>query len=393
VRTFAEGTRREIIFVLTESCNLDCVYCYEANKNRKRAVMSADFIKQKIHNEMLADDGYTDVSFGFFGGEPLLRFDTIREVVEWFSAMPWPQRAKTSHFTVTTNATLLNDRMKDWFAKHRDQLTLCLSMDGTKAAQDRNRSESYDRIAPHIGFFRENWPDQPVKMTVSPHSIDQTYEGVVHIHSLGLAVEPDVVFEDVWGDADSTDRAVRVWAEQLDRLVDFYVVHPELRRPQVLRRRLVDLFSADSRRSRTFCGAGRHLICFTPDGGEFPCFRFAPISTRAPLRDVLSIPQVENKTCNECAFEKICLSCEGHNYAVTGSCFNRTTYHCRFFQASLLASAKLLLLENPDDVGPLDECPSRDQKLERLRRLLAIRAVNDFCAPIFNNSSPAGCQA
>lgn len=51
---FREGLRREILFPLTENCNLDCVYCYEKHKNGR--ALSAEFIKQAITKEMLADD-------------------------------------------------------------------------------------------------------------------------------------------------------------------------------------------------------------------------------------------------------------------------------------------------------------------------------------------------
>ncbi len=224
-------------------------------------------------------------------------------------------------------------------------------------------------------------------MTISPQTIDQTYEGVVHIHSLGLPVESDVIFEDVWGDEESEKRAVRSWAEQLDRLVEYYFAHPELHRPRVLTRELYRLFEGGSDKKRTFCGAGRYTNTYTADGTRFPCFRFAPICVAEPLYDVFATPDVENKKCVSCAFEKICLSCEGFNYATTGSCFQRTSYHCKFFMVSLLASAKLLLLDHPEDLGHPREGQSKEEKMERMRRLLAIRAVNDLCTPVIEWAS------
>ena len=376
---FKEGYRREILFLLTENCNLDCVYCYEKHKNGK--ALSAEFIKQEISREMLSDDPCKLTSVSFFGGEPLLRFPVIREVVDWFFNASWPSSTADFIFQITTNGTLLDERMKRWFAAHHEHVILGLSMDGTKDAQDRNRSNSYDTIIRHIDFFRENWPTQPMKMTIGPDTLDQTYDGVVHIHSLGLLVEPDVIFEDVWGDAESTSRAVRIWAEQLDRLVDFYFTHPELHRPKLLTRELYRLFEPAGEKKTTFCGAGRYTSTYTADGNKYPCFRFAPVCVPQPLYDVLASPDIENQQCSQCAFERICSSCEGFNYEVTGSCFNRTSYHCRFFQVSLLASAKLLMLDHPEDLMPLPEALSKDETLERMRRLLAIRTVNDLCDP------------
>ena len=216
---------RQVAFVLTERCNLRCVYCYERFKNKRRRHMSADAIKRRIGAELTADNGFDYVWFIFFGGEPLLRYETIRDVVEWSRATAWPAPAKEFQFMVETNSTLLNAHMKQWFAEHRDHVILSVSLDGTKDAHDRNRSNSYDKVAPHADFLCQNWPDQPVKMTVGPETIEETYEGVLNIRDLGLNAEFDVLFEDVWGDEDSERRFVRIWAEQLDRLVEF------LRRP------------------------------------------------------------------------------------------------------------------------------------------------------------------
>jgi len=186
----------------------------------------------------------------------------------------------------------------------------------------------------------------------------------------------------VWGDADSERRAARVWAEQLDKLVSFYAMHPELPRPTALSRDLELLFAKPTPKKRTFCGAGKYITSFTPDGTEYPCFRFSPIVVREPLADVFSAPDVENEQCAQCAFERICTSCEGHNYAATGSCFNRTNYHCLFFKLSLLATAKLTLLDHPDYLGQAPEGQSKEEQLRRMRKLLAIRVVNDLCGSI-----------
>lgn len=377
---------REMIFVLTEKCNLNCSYCYEKNKNKSDRTLSAEFIKDRIRSQMLAFDECNELWIDFFGGEPLLEFETIREVIDWFVAVPWPVTAKSYRFLVETNGTLLDDRMKEWFSSHRDYVTLGLSLDGTKDAHDRNRSHSYDAVIQHIDFFRDNWPDQPVKMTIGPDSIDQVYEGVLHIHSLGLQADFDVVFENVWGDAESESRAVRVWAEQLDKLVGFYFSHPELRRPMVLTRGLELLFTRAPLQKRTFCGAGKFVTCFTPDGIEYPCFRFAPVAVHEPLLDIFAIPARENEQCSHCPFEKICTTCEGHNYSVTGSCFKRTSFHCRFFKVSLLACARLMMLDHPGDLQLPPENQSHEEQVQRLRRILAIKIVDDLCAPLIDHN-------
>ncbi|GEM_PF-184337 len=381
-KKYHQDAKRQLIFILSEKCNLNCVYCYEKRKNLNNKTLSADFIKDKIRNEMLDDNECKNIWVIFFGGEPLFEFDTIREVVDWFKDTSWSSPAKTCQFMVETNGTLLDDRMKKWFTRNREYVIVSLSLDGTKDAHDRNRCNSYDAVARHIDFFRHNWPKQPVKMTIGPETIDQTYDGVVHIHNLGLYAEFDVLFEDVWGSTDTERQAVRKWAEQLGKLVLFYHAHPKLPRPKVLSLRPEQLFDSTMPKSQTFCGAGKVVTCFATDGLEYPCFRFTPFIVKEPLFDVFSAPDLDNEQCSSCPFERICNTCEGNNYAITGSCFKRTSFHCRFFKVSLLFSAKLLLLDHPNDLCQPLEGQSKEERVRCMRRLLAIRAINDLCTPV-----------
>ncbi|WP_295589956.1 radical SAM protein [uncultured Lamprocystis sp.] len=377
-----DSLMRSLQFLVTEDCNLRCVYCYEKHKTAKS--LPVDFIKAKIRDEMLADNGYAELSIEFFGGEPLLRFDAIREVVDWFRDTDWSSSSKTYRFVITTNGSLLTDTMKDWFSRKSNDITLCLSMDGLPEAQNRNRSNSSAAVLRHIPFFRELWPTQPVKMTVSPYTLDKMYDGVVYIHSLGLPVESNIVFEDVWGSEDSKRMALRVYAEQLDKLVSFYHTHPQLTRPKMLFHNLLGLYVSDAPKDvRDFCGAGKHLFCYSADGKQYPCMRFAPICTARPLEDIgLSIRKVTEK-CESCMFERLCPTCQGHNFEVTGSCFARTDFHCDFFKLELLASAKLCLLDDSKEQAEVDAGQVSERgNLIRLQKLLAVRAINDLCQPV-----------
>jgi len=390
-RDFDPLPMRELIFVLTERCNLNCTYCYEKYKNKSSRSLSARFIKDRIRECMLADDDAEEVWVDFFGGEPLLEFGTIREVVDWLVSVQWPEGSpaalKSFRFLVETNGTLLTQGMKEWFSSHRNHLVVGLSLDGTKEAHDRNRSNSYDQVVQHLDFFRENWPLQPVKMTVGPETIDKVYDGVLNIHRMGLQVDFDVVFEDVWGDEASEARAVRSWAAELAKLIVFYRNNPELKRPMVLSRKLEFLFDRPTERKRTFCGAGKYVTSYLPDETKYPCFRLSPIAVAKPITDVMLASYASGEECATCPFERICTTCEGHNYSVTGSCFSRTRFHCRFFKISLLSCARLMMLDHAEhDMRSVDTM-TKDEQKESLRRLLIVRTVNDFCTPVLDWAS------
>ncbi len=383
-----EPSIRQLQFLVTEACNLDCVYCYERHKTRRS--LSPDFMRQKIREAMLAEDRYETILVDFFGGEPLIKFDNIRKVVEWCEAQDWAGGPKRLEYGIATNGTLLDDARKAWFSARKDRVRLCLSMDGTPQAQNRNRSHSFAKLEPHLAFFRDNWPDQPVKMTISQHTIDQVYEGVVFLHGLGFAVDADVVFEDVWGDERSLSASVESFTSQLERLATYYADHKSVPRPDILTRPITRVFSRGWSRDKTLCRTGKDLTCYTAKGEAYPCMRFSPIATQASLARIEDSPEGENERCSACVFVALCPTCKGHNFQDTGSAWKRTTYNCRFFQASLLASARLLLLDEPELLEPTDD---PDAAQARMTKLMAIRAVNDWCDlkgfPAGANATPA----
>jgi uncharacterized protein len=373
---------KTIQFLVTEDCNLNCVYCYEKHKSNKS--LSAKFIKEKIYEQMLENNGYEELSIDLFGGEPLLEFETIREIIEWFVSIKWPESAKAYRFTITTNGSLLDEERMKWFTKYSKILTLCLSLDGTRNAHNRNRSNSYDKVIKYIDFYRKTWPEQPIKMTISQYTLDQMYDGIVHIHELGLPVEANVVFENVWGNEEAKKIALKTYAEQLDRLVSFYYKNPHLKRPRLINKNIMSLYDHRHPGDNMFCGAGRHLMCWTADEKEFPCMRFSPISTSEPLQDKDFSKDTTNEKCQMCVFERLCPTCEGHNYEVKSSCFNRTDFHCEFFQLEMLASAKLFFLENRQELLRSDFSLSEEDNLNRLRRVLVIMAINDLCGKVIS---------
>jgi uncharacterized protein len=77
--------------------------------------------------------GLKDTNLTFFGGEPLLRFDLLREAVE-YAEKCYPDWFV---FNVITNATLLTTDMADLIKKHN--IRFLFSIDGDKLANDRLR--------------------------------------------------------------------------------------------------------------------------------------------------------------------------------------------------------------------------------------------------------------
>ena len=152
--------RKTLSLMLTHDCNLACVYCYEKVKSGRQ--ISLETAKQAIAKSFSLCPSGEELEISFHGGEPFLAFDLLRNICEWVWSQAWP--VPYICFT-TTNGTLVHGNIRDWVACNRKRLHLGLSLDGTREMHNLNRSGSFDLI--DIDFFLANWPDQPLKMTVS----------------------------------------------------------------------------------------------------------------------------------------------------------------------------------------------------------------------------------
>ena len=73
---------------------------------------------------------------GFFGGEPLLEFELMREIVEAFERHPRFSQFDMD-FNLVSNGTLFGDEIADFLLAH--DISYCLSCDGDSQAQDAFR--------------------------------------------------------------------------------------------------------------------------------------------------------------------------------------------------------------------------------------------------------------
>ena len=93
-----------------------------------------------------------NIEIDLFGGEPTMIMDSIKEIIAYAreNEKAWK---KNIRFTMTTNATLLNEEMMDFMDKEMGNIIL--SLDGRKEVKDNVRikvdgSGSYDDILPNI---------------------------------------------------------------------------------------------------------------------------------------------------------------------------------------------------------------------------------------------------
>ncbi|MEW6096394.1 MAG: radical SAM protein [bacterium] len=129
--TISSCERKGLICVihLTNRCNLECKYCYADVGEKRENVLSNDKIKKIF--DILDSSSYEFILVEFHGGEPLLCWEKIKDVV------PRYYKKRIFTFGIQTNGTLLTQKIIDFIKIY--SIRIGISIDGPQRIHDRNR--------------------------------------------------------------------------------------------------------------------------------------------------------------------------------------------------------------------------------------------------------------
>lgn len=330
------STPRKLIvgIMVTEKCNLDCIYCYEKYKTNKTVTFTK---AQEIISYVLnANSVWTDVEFRLLGGEPFMASHLIYEIVEWTFSKKWKKRCQ---FKITTNGTLLDEKMKTWIKQYKDRVCLILSLDGPANIHNKNRKNSYSDI--DFSFFFDTWPKQAVKMTISKESIGELFNSVMYIQSsLGLNISFSLAGGQEWNEKDLV-----VFEKEQNKLLDLYSQN-KLDLPPIYNVDFTRILYPGSITRQ--CGIGQNVVAYDTEGNSFPCYLFLP-----NVNGKHNIPQIsefaddhflKDNYCVGCTIENICPTCYAFNYIERGKCNERDHGFCDFYKMIIRYSALLKMI-------------------------------------------------
>lgn len=150
---------KHVMVEITQSCNMRCKYCvYGGHYPKERQHNSQSIDEQTLINAaQLILDGASQSSdkiFNFYGGEPFLEFNKIASIVDHIIAID-----PKIKFYFTTNGTLLNHRVAEWFVAH-PQINLFVSFGGTPSEHDnlritKNGNPTYNLIKKNLLTIKE----------------------------------------------------------------------------------------------------------------------------------------------------------------------------------------------------------------------------------------------
>ena len=267
---------------VAHDCNLRCKYCFASTGDfgQGRKIMPPEIAKKAIDFVIARSGVRHNIEVDFFGGEPLMAWDTVTQTVDYARSLE-EKHNKKFRFTITTNGLLLDEDKRKYINENMDNCVL--SLDGRREVNDELRKTvagtgSYDTIVPKFkALVDERDPnlDYYARGTFTSHNLDFA-EDVLSIADAGfdrLSVEP--VTADPGCGYDLTEDDLPKIEAEYDRLTDIMLERKKEGKPFTFFHFMVDLDQGPCvvKRLRG-CGAGYEYVAVTPDGDIYPCHQF-----------------------------------------------------------------------------------------------------------------------
>jgi uncharacterized protein len=171
------------IIIPTLKCNFQCVYCYEAHTPASMTPENLAAVALFLSNRM---EDVPLVSIGWFGGEPLIEFETIIQFMSRINAEAGTRSARILS-DITTNGYFLDSRTLGVLIDH-NITRFQVSLDGPQPVHDRSRmlrsgEGTYERIMSNLASARSTTRDfeMVIRVHVSPDNIEaiRVFRGVL----------------------------------------------------------------------------------------------------------------------------------------------------------------------------------------------------------------------
>lgn len=352
---------------ISHDCNLRCEYCFASTGDfgKGRKLMSFETGKKAIDFLLEKSEDRQTLELDFFGGEPLMNFDVVKQIVEYARSKE-KEYNKKFRFTITTNGMLLDDDKIEFINKEMSNVVL--SIDGRKEINDKVRKRvdgtgCYDTILPKFKNLvaKRGDKDYYVRGTFTKYNLDFS-DDVFSLYNEGfdqISVEP-VVCEPEKPYA-LTEKELSDIFNEYERLATRIIENEKKGNKKFnFFHFMIDLDQGPCAIKRLRgCGCGNEYVAITPDGDIYPCHQFVGHEEykMGNLNDGTFDLDMKNEfanshiytkpECKNCWAKFYCSGgCNANNYIYSGDIHNAHKFSCQLEKkrlecAIMLKAAKL----------------------------------------------------
>lgn len=281
-----------LVLSLTEQCNLRCTYCYYKVSHEERELVMSDEVLESAIRLALGRTIELKQNFfniTFFGGEPLLRMDSIRKGVKFTKALVKENRKNLPkdfrlQFAVNTNGTLINENIAAFLK--REKFQVYISLDGPErfhniARKQVNGKGSFRLIQPHIQQLVDL--NATVLSVVTPAHVKGLAKSVEWVFKQGFKQMTTALdFDGTWTTEAFDNLALEYqkmalfWLKNYTKGKDFYL-------GTIYDKMFLDSFGF--RKRELTCSIVKGGFSVATNGNVFPCTRF--ISSKSDAKYIL----------------------------------------------------------------------------------------------------------
>ena len=331
------GVVKAMCLHAAHDCNLRCKYCFASTGDfhGPRGLLPVETGKRALDWLVRHSGNRKQLEVDFFGGEPMMNFETIKEIVAYGRSLE-KETGKHFQFTTTTNAVNLTEEVGEFLNK--EMYNVVLSIDGRKEIHDfmrpaANGKGSYDVVLPKMQAFRKSRGDKSyyVRGTFTNRNLDFSND-VISLADNGfdqISIEP-VVLEKDSPFALSEEMLPRILAEY-DKLAEIYLDRRKNGRWFNFFHFNIDLEGGPCIRKRlTGCGAGNEYVAVTPEGDIYPCHQFVGregFKMGSVLTDEFNTDLQAKFAANHVLSKEKCSECWARFYCSGGCAANAHAFH------------------------------------------------------------------
>ena len=341
---------------LTHRCNLSCKYCYAGRKRGKD--MSLATARKIVDFAIDAAPAEQKIGFGFAGGEPLLCFELLTEIVEYIRKQE-RETGKSTSVSITSNGTLLNEPILD-FLRH-ENIELCVSIDGPAHVHNLNRRYkdgrgSFVDVVRNIRLCLEQLDTLQVNAVYGPGTVDFLAESLLFFIQLGISVihlNPNIR---TFYEGYDCSKLRTSYMQIADQYIKSYQEGREIA-VNLIDSKII-AFLKKGYDAEDKCGMGETEFGFAPSGNIYPCERLTGEDDQSPLClgnvdtgldlsrrcSLLNQRGNRNEECKTCRYERYCMNwCGCTNYHMTGHTDLTSHVLCESEKAIIQAAKHVLI--------------------------------------------------
>ncbi len=260
--------------ILTERCNSRCKYCYEKSMEEFENGLEAKWqfdespFYSVVEVEKLKKFLKPEDTLIFYGGEPLIMIDKIKEIMNYVDC----------RFCMQTNAKLI-DKLETKYLLKLDKILV--SIDGTKETTDYNKGNyTYEKVISNLKNIRERgFEGEIVARMVVSQEFPDVYSEVLHLIKLinegifdSIHFQIDAGFYKHDFNYEKFNSFVKTYNKSLTRLIDYWM--SEIKKGKVIKiYPFLGIFDSINKGESSLlrCGSGYANFTITTSGKISAC--------------------------------------------------------------------------------------------------------------------------